>query len=260
MRLREWQDRFQQSVVQPGQVDAMLLASLLPGSTGKQTQFDIYRNAYVIRLVEALRSNYPGLHQLLGDDDFAAMGRSYLARHPPTHASIRWFGDALAEFLEQRPSYAGLPVLSELARFEWALRHTIDAADAGVVTVESLQSIAPEHWGDLRFALHPSATVMVLQWNTPQIWQALTAGQVPPAPEKRAMNWLVHRQPDLAGAWRSVSELELAALHCLAGGGSFSDICEAVAVVAPAESESALKCAEILRLWVEQGLISIRHQ
>lgn len=260
MRLREWQDRFQQGILQAQAHDGVLLDNLLPGSTGKQTQLDIYRNAYVIRLGEALRSNYPALHQLLGDDDFAALARAYLDRHPPTHASIRWFGDSLAPFLAGRAPYDRLPVLSELARFEWALRHTIDAADAEVITVESLQAIAPERWGDLRFALHPSASVMQLQWNTPQIWQALTAEQAPPGPEQRAMNWLIHRQPDLVGAWRSVPELELAALRCLAGGGSFSDICEAVATLASAEGEGALRSAEILRLWVEQGLISIRHQ
>jgi hypothetical protein len=260
MRLREWQDRFQQDILQAREYDGLLLDNLLPGSTGKQTQLAIYRNAYVIRLGEALRSNYPALHQLLGDDDFAALARAYLDQHPPAHASIRWFGDALALFLEHHAPYDGLPVLSELARFEWALRHTIDAADAEVITVESLQAIAPQLWGELQFVLHPSATVMALQWNTPQIWQALTAEEAPPGPEKKAMNWLVHRQPDLVGAWRSVSELELAALGCLAGGGSFSDICEAVAALAPAEGEGALRSAEILRLWVEQGLISIRHE
>ena len=256
MRLREWQDRFQQRIFQPEKCDQRLFENLMPGSTSKQTQLEIYGNAYVIRLVEALRSNYPALHQLLGDHDFDAMGRVYLDQHPPTHASIRWFGDSLALFLELRPPYDGLPVLSELARFEWALRHTIDAADAEVITVESLQTIAPEHWGELHFVLHPSASIMALQWNTPQLWQALSGEQEPPAPEKSAMTWILHRQPDLVSAWRSASDLELVALDCMSGGGNFSDICEVVAQMLPDDSKCALRSAELLRLWVEQGLIS----
>lgn len=260
MRLREWQDRFQRRIFQPEKYDESLFENLAPGSTTKQIQLEIYSNAYVIRLVDALRSNYPMLHQLLGDIDFSAMGKNYLDQHPPTHASVRWFGNSLALFLERQAPYDGLPILSELARFEWALRHTIDAADAEILTVESLQAIAPELWGELLFVLHPSASIMALQWNAPQIWQALSDEQAPPEPEKRAMTWIVYRQPDLVGVWRSVSDLELTALDCMANGGSFADICEVVDRMAAADGESALKSAELLRAWIEQGLISVRHQ
>ena len=178
MQLREWQDRFQQRIFQPKQRDEVLWANLLPGSTSRQAQLEVYSNAYVIRLVEALRSNYPALHQLLGDRDFDSMGRTYLRQNPPMHSSIRWFGHALARFLQSEQPYADLPIMSELASFEWALRHTVDAADAERLTVETLQAIALEHWGELRFILHPSASVMVLQWNTPPVWKALSAEQV----------------------------------------------------------------------------------
>tara|TARA_R110001599_G_scaffold337686_1_gene556187 strand:- start:5446 stop:6228 length:783 start_codon:yes stop_codon:yes gene_type:complete len=260
MQLREWQRRFQQRILQPQQPDEALFASLLPGSTSRQAQLEIYSNAYAIRLVEALRSNYPALHQLLGDRDFDSMGIAYLRQHPPTHSSIRWFGDALAQLLQREKPYAGLPIMSELASFEWALRHTVDAADTERLTVESLQAIVPECWGELRFVLHPSASVMVLQWNTPPLWQALTTGQLPPEPVKQPMNWIVYRQADLVSAWRSVSELEMAALDSLARGEQFSDICEAVARLVPDAGESALRSAELLRSWVEQGLISIRRE
>lgn len=257
MRLREWQRRFQQNVLQPEVVDQVLLHNLSPGSINKQAQIDIYRNAYLIRLVDALRSNYPALHHILGDRDFDMMGRRYLKQCPPTKASIRWFGNSLSHFLEKQVPYDGLPALSELARFEWALRHTIDAADSKVVRVETLQAILPEHWGALRFALHPSATIMKLQWNTPQVWQALSDGVPPPDPDRQAMTWLIHRRPDRVGAWRSVSALEQAALDCLARGGCFSDICEVVSESLSAGEDCASQSAQLLRLWVEQGLISI---
>jgi len=258
VRLREWQQRFQQSVVQPQHRDETLMDALQPGSISRQLQFDIYRNAYVFRLIDALLSNYPALHQLLGDHDFKQLGEAYLDRHPPAHASIRWFGDAMAGFLAGCTPYSGVPVLSELARFEWALRHTIDAADCEPITAAALQAIAPEQWGALRFALHPSITVLPLQWNTPQIWRALTTGQTPPEPEPGATHWIVYRQPDLVSSWRSVAEPELAALRCVAAGGSFADICERVAQHSPALDAGAAASASLLRLWVEQGLIFVR--
>ena len=42
-------------------------------------------------------SNYPALHRLLGDQDFGKLCSDYLRQHPPVHASIRWFGDAMLQ-------------------------------------------------------------------------------------------------------------------------------------------------------------------
>jgi hypothetical protein len=259
VRLREWQERFQQGVVQSGQDNSALLAMLLPGSINSQAQFEIYQNAYVSRLVEALLSNYPALHQLLGDSDFEQLGKDYLLQHPPTQASIRWFGDAMAEFLAQTAPYSTLPVIAELARFEWALRHTIDAADCDPVTVQTLQAIAPEHWGELQFVLHPSITVLPLQWNAPQVWRALTDGLAAPPPQQNAAHWIIYRQADLASGWRSLSDVERVALRCLSDGGSFADSCEAVGAVTTDSQDSAATSAGLLRLWVEQGLIALRN-
>lgn len=259
MRLCEWQAGFQQSVLQPHLVEATLFDSLSQGTVSKHRQFEVYSNAYVLRLAEALRSNYPAVHQLLGDAEFDALALAYIGQYPPTHASIRWFGEFLAAYFQIQSPYTELPVLAELARFEWALRHTIDAADTDVVTVESLQAIAPEHWGSLCFALHPSVSVTEFKWNTPQIWQVLSSELPPPEPKGLVMNWIVYRQPDLVSAWRSVSDTELAAFQCLVEGGRFSDICEVVAGLVHDDS-GALQSAGLLRSWVEQGVISFSQK
>ena len=49
----------------------------------------IYRNAYQVRLIDALGETYPVLHALLGDEDFAALGAEFVAAHPSAHRSIR---------------------------------------------------------------------------------------------------------------------------------------------------------------------------
>lgn len=258
MRLHEWQVGFQQGVLLPQGSHDALLERLCQGAVRKHLQLEIYSNAYVLRLSEALRSNYPAVHQLLGDEDFAAMALQYLEKYPPVHASIRWFGEFLATYLEGYAPYNQLPLLAELARFEWALRHTIDAADAEIVTVDALQAIAPEHWGKLSFALHPSVSVMSFQWNTTQVWQALSSAQPPPVPAQSLMNWIVYRQANLLSGWRSASDVEVAALACVSKAQRFSDICEVVAGQSP-DDGGALQSAGLLRSWVEQGLISFRQ-
>ena len=91
----------------------------------------IYRNAYQVRLIEALDDTYPRLHAVLGDEVFVALGHEFIAAQPSVHRSIRWYGGELGQFLERRAPYAEQPILAELALLEWdALAEVFDSADA----------------------------------------------------------------------------------------------------------------------------------
>src|SRR5262245_3775745 len=100
---------------------------VMPGlvrTTSKATPvilLGVYRDAYVLRLLEALETNHPALKRMLGDPDFDRLGRAYIARHPSRHFSIRWFGSELAAFAGATPPWAERPAVIELIRFEWAL-------------------------------------------------------------------------------------------------------------------------------------------
>src|ERR1700761_7891659 len=72
----------------------------------KEARLGIYRHAYVSRLIEALREYYPVLHQVLGDEDFEALGAGFVRAHPSVHRSIRWYGRELAAFLHAEPPFA----------------------------------------------------------------------------------------------------------------------------------------------------------
>lgn len=260
MRLYDWQRQFQQ-VVLGGAGSASL--PLQRGSIDRERQLGVYSNAYQLRLTEALRGNYEALYKLLGDDDFNAMSRRFIRAHPPDTASIRWFGGDLADFLGKTAPFSEVPAIAELTRFEWALRHTVDAADGEEPTVEDLQRISPSEWGDLVFNLHPSVTVLEFHWNTPQIWQALHDDLDPPKPRAAHHYWLVYRQPDLASHWRSVDEREVLALHTWRDGGTFNDVCESLQV--PAERDEsqrdiAMLAATLLKTWMQEGLLVYRPE
>jgi len=261
LRLHAWQSVLQAAILDPRRERMQLKTWLQTGAIDVDSQLDIYANAYVLRLIEALRSNYPAVHLALGDRDFEIMAQRYLEQYPSERASIRWFGDALASFLQARQPYAGVPLLGELAVFEWAIRHSIDAADAARVTVDSLLSLPAAAWCELRFGLHPSATRLSLRWNAPQVWRALTdaaeaSGEYRIEPEPQAMDWVVWRKPDLASGWRSLSAGEAAALDALVTGATFADLCEQVA--GRHVGDAASQAASLLRAWVEQGLLIAR--
>lgn len=260
IHLRQWQEMVQENILSSNsQSKNELMAQLKCGGAKPEMRLGVYIDAYVLRLLEALRSNYPVLHQLLGDDYFDVMACRYLKMYPPGYASIRWFGDHLSDFLEKEVPYTNVPSIAELAGFEWALRHTIDAADADIVTPEYLQSLAPEVWSDLAFHVHPSLTILKLDWNAPQIWSALSSGADVPEPTRQPGFWLVYRQPNLVSGWRSATPLEVAVLESVHYGLNFADLCEEMCNLVDDVESIPLTAATFLRAWVEQGLLSLRH-
>lgn len=258
MQLHEWQTQFQYIVL--GNVNVSELP-LHEKGLPRELSMSIYSNAYRERLHEALLSNYPMLHQLLGDDDFASMAYAFIALCPPKTASIRWFGDTLSGYLRATQPYNSCPAVAELAQFEWALRHTVDARDAERIDAEYLQSLDAEKWSALRCAVHPSLTILNFEWNAPQVWRALDANEEPPAPTSFASYWFIYRGSDLMSEWRSADAYEAEAIQLWSRGENFSGICASLAEKIGDANAATATAASFMRTWIEQGLlVHISHQ
>lgn len=120
----------------------------------------VYGNAYGYRLIDALSENYPSVHTLLGDEDFYKMTYAYMEAYPSHHFSLRYFGHELEEFL--KTYIPEVPVLTEMARFEWALRKVFDAEDVAIITMDDLQEIPVEHWGGYNLTFILQCHVLIL--------------------------------------------------------------------------------------------------
>ena len=194
MELRELQREMQSGLLGGESGIEAHIADTPPLTT--EARLGIYRHAYVTRLSEALREYYPVLHQILGDEDFEALGTAFVRAHPSVHRSIRWYGREVAAFLREEPPFAEQPVLAEIATFEWALAESFDSADAGVLDRAALASVEPAEWADLTFRFHPSVQRLAFEWNTVAVWKTLSAEQAPPAPERSAgtVGWLIWRR------------------------------------------------------------------
>lgn len=219
------------------------------------TRLGIYGDGYVSRLIEALEANFPILSQLLGEEDFGALGAAYVRSHDSPFFSIRYYGDGLAGFLATDPAYSGAAVLADLARWEWAMTEVFDAADAEPIATEALARVAPESWAGLRFDWHPSVRRLALAWNAPQIWKAVSDEAEPPevAFSAEPVEWLLWRQ-DLRTYFRSLQPAEVAALDAARRGHSFGELC-ALLSEDVGEEEAPAKAAGFLRDWIESGLI-----
>jgi hypothetical protein len=253
--LREQQRAFAAAVREGAVVDGLLKAR----PDGAPPLVGIYRHAYRARLAAAVRDNHEVLALALGDAAFDALAQAYIDAHPSRFASIRWFGDALADFMWEREDLVPHPAFGDIARMDWALRGAFDAADAPVLTREQLAALPPDTWAGVRFLPHPSVRVVPLHWAIEAAWRALrehdpASDDEPelPEPQPLAHDLLVWRA-GLDTRWRSLPEQEALLLRAALQGERFGALC---AHAADAGDEAPAIVAGLLLQWVGEGLFS----
>jgi hypothetical protein len=220
------------------------------------TRLGIYGDGYCARLSEALQANFPILTKLLGEGDFQTLATGYVRGHESPFFSIRYYGNALAEFLATEADYAGAPVLAELARWEWTMTEVFDAADAAPIGAGELARVTPDEWADLCFDWHPSVRRLELAWNAPQIWKAVGDDAEPPEVtlESSPMQWLLWRH-ELRSYFRALAAEEALVLDAARQGESFGGVCTLLSGIF-GDGAAPAHAASFLRGWVDSGLLT----
>ncbi len=117
--LERLQRRFVRSVTFAA--DADLIAAVTGGGRLSAAEaIGVYRDAYPARLTEALGETYEACWRVMGDEEFFAAARDFIARAPSRSYNLSDYGESFPEFLEARPQAQGAPFLGDLARLEWA--------------------------------------------------------------------------------------------------------------------------------------------
>ena len=219
-------------------------------------RFNVYTDAYRLRLIEALSADYPALKDCLGEKGFDTMGNAYVEASPSDQFSIRWFGRYLPRFLAETSPFIEQPDLKELASFEWALSEAFDSPESTPVGYERFIAIEPSKWPSLRLHFHPSLRLIDFNFNVPQIWQA--SNQKEPLPafavNKVLQFWVVWRQ-ELKVLFRSLPAQEFFALETFMQGQCFAEVCEGLCEWLE-EEQVATNAAGFLQAWVRDGWIT----
>jgi hypothetical protein len=248
------QSCFQTHVLQGD--DAMLAQVSEDARPSAAARLAIYANAYRLRLLEALTTDFPALHTLTGDAMFERIGRVYIDAHPSTHFSIRYFGRHLSSFLAETAPYGESPMLSEMAALEWSLALAFDAADDPVLNETTLAALPAAAWPGMRLRFHASMQRHGFRWNVPELWSAIDQNGEPEAPSAypRPREWIIWRR-ELQTYFRPLDDTEAWALDRLHAGADFATLCsELCERVEP--SQVGLLAAGYLKAWVQAGLIA----
>jgi len=219
----------------------------------------VYDRAYKARLLEVMAEDFPGVHTLLGDDEFAEAASAYLDAHPSAAKSIRWTGCHFASWLKNTSPWHRLPMLADMAAFEWALGLAFDAPDENAITTDNLAEIPPEAWPHLQFEFHPALNTVALIFDVVPFQQAVATERNPEAAPEALVTeavWAVWRDSEtLTVQYRLLGEEEVAGIDYLRNGGAFAGLCEVFAR-SGSEDDAAVKAAGYLKNWIEAGWIA----
>ena len=177
-RLQHW---MQAAVVQPGSVESAVrspeAAALVPADRVGEVllpndaltsleRLEIYQGMYLMRMEEALESDYPGLKHFLGERRFFELVRDYVQVHPSRSYTLNRLGDFFPEFVGSAASR--LPrraFCHDLARLELAAAQVFDAEETETLSAEAVAAVPAEAWASAR--LHPIAAFRVLDLRYP---------------------------------------------------------------------------------------------
>lgn len=241
--------------------DALRSQSLPPvpllrgdGVADAASRLAVYHHGYRIRLVEALRTEFPGL-SLLAGHRFDGLLDEYVMAQPSTHFNIRWHGEGLAAFLASEPAWREHPALVEMAQLDWAISTSFDAADHAILRAAELAHVPPDTWATLRLHPLPHARLLRVTHNVDAFRR--TADRDGPRPLLRRLcqpRYLLVWRPSLEVRYRTVTLSELPALQAAMDGETFATSCERLAKRQGIRS-ALPRMAALLGQWLDEGLI-----
>lgn len=206
-RLQRW---LQEVVVHPGSTDEAIAARgaralvprrrvgdvIRPSATLRpEERLAVYHDMYILRMEEALESDYPALKHLLGDRGFRALATGYVRAHPSRSYSLNFLGRHLPDYVREVRGLRRRAFAHDLARLEQAVAEVFDAREEPALRAEETLAVPAEAWEEAR--LHPVAAFRLLAFAHPvnaYLQSVRDQGHAHPSTRKRATWVAVYRR------------------------------------------------------------------
>lgn len=208
-------------------------------------RFSVYRNNVAVSLGDALRTGFPVLEKLIGQENFKTLAGLYLRAHPPRSPLMMHYGTEMPGFLEHFAPLQHIPYLGDVARLELAIRQSYHAADATPVPADRLACLTETS----RLTFAGAMRLLPSDWPLWDIWHYNT-GPDAPKPRQTAQSILITR-PGYDPAPHALSAAEFIWLTSLLEGAALSDALDAATAADP-----AFDMTPALTLLVQGGVIS----
>src|SRR5467141_1861267 len=123
-------------------------------------RFAVYRNNVAVGLVKALKSRFPVVEKIVGEEFFAGMARVFVKQRPPRSPLLATYGDEFPAFVAAFEPARELSYLADVVRLEAARTRAYHAADASPVGAEHFATLDSQTVGNIRIDMHPSTEIV----------------------------------------------------------------------------------------------------
>ena len=141
----------------------------------------IYAAQVRAHFINSLSGSFPAVQRLVGEDYFCRCAHGFHARHPSLSGDLQRAGTHFAQYLSELHGAGEHRYLGEVARLEWLIQETLQAADHEPLDLQRLGQVPPEDYDNLRFSVHPSARLFAAEFPCVSIWEANMGGEAQPA-------------------------------------------------------------------------------
>jgi hypothetical protein len=109
-------------------------------------RLEIYNRVYWFRLLSSLAEDFPGLHEVIGQEAFDKVLLGYLTEMPSVSYTLRDLGSRLETWLRAHPDLisSNERMALDMVRLEWADIEAFDAAEYPVLNQAELASLGED--------------------------------------------------------------------------------------------------------------------
>jgi hypothetical protein len=106
----------------------------------------IYHGMYLLRMEEALETDYPALQHFLEPQGFRGLVAAYVQVHPSRSYTLNRLGDHFAEFVKTAPGVPRRDFCHELARLELLVSQVFDGPETKSLSAEAIAAVPVDAW------------------------------------------------------------------------------------------------------------------
>ena len=177
MPLAEIEKSFMRHLIRPLGNDDEFLVELLPLNViSTEKQLFIYRSNINGAHEKVLSQIYPACLNVLGEEYFSQLCRSYRVEHPSTVPDLNNYGGGFSSFiagqLEIHCELIDFKYLSELALLEWKWHLNYYAGNDAVFSFDDFSLVEPNKQENIVFILSDSLSLFKTEYPLLEIWEA----------------------------------------------------------------------------------------
>lgn len=169
LSLHELQKKLRQGILNPD--DASLAQWIQPSNLSLQNKLDVYSNNHFSSLHEVLKSAYPVVLQLVGEEFFREMARKYIEEYPSQSSDISLYGEKLSHFLAEFIPARSLPYLPDMAKFEWALHEVFYEEKSSALDLQRFRDLKAHQYNEIKLKMNPASRLLAFKHPILKIWQ-----------------------------------------------------------------------------------------